>query len=600
MRRGTLLVLIVLVGVLFFLWRRKEREIQRGGPELAQFPLCPALVTNRVKKIRIDHLERAVQITLERDAAGVWYLTDPIAYPAQPDLVRSLLQSVEQAVGEPEPQIDAAQVALDPPLAVLEIVQAEEEGERTFRIEIGAVDLDPSKIYVRVPGHPNAERSAVFRTVRTLSTTLDRNPDDYRDPRVTRLIVQQVTSFRRRGTLFLAEEGRRVDLKLDALLEPEGWKRVDPPLVSLDPVAIQLLARGAAEIEAQRFVDDAPRALEPYGLATPALTIELEADDGSTTRLLFGRSSEEDRPIGELAWSCMREGYPYVFEVRARDVELLTRPAHLLYDYALVRAFRQDVTGIELEAEGERRALELKDARWTVREIRPDGDGPRFPADQGAVEDVLALIERSELGDYLEGVPFEPDDPPRSFSIVTRSGARFGGRIGAPSRNPESGAEGRLFLREGDELVGLIGTEIAALAARPLDSFRAKRVHDVQESQVRWIELTRPTDGGAKTFAFVNDGNNRWSPKDERIGAPSAFTLSLDPLLHLEAQRWLDQEDAALEEPIEVVLHGQGGKDVRVTLARGPEGTALVRTETGELAEIDPDLFARLSGLFAP
>jgi hypothetical protein len=599
MRRGTLVLLLFLVGVLFFLWQKKEREVQRGGPALAQYPLCPDLALERVRSVRIDHLARSVQVELERDAQGAWYVTDPIAYPAFGPLVRMLLTTVAQALGEPAPDVDLAAVALDPPQVVLLLVQAAGAGEdeRTHRIEIGAIDLDPSKIYVRVPGHPEAPAgsdAAVFRTLRTLATTLDRNPDDYREPRITGLAMQSITSFRRKGQVFLEEEGRRVDLALDALATPEGWKRVDPPLVSLDPNAIQILTRACAELEAERFADDTPRSLASHGLDPPALTIELETERGETAKLIFGHFPQEDRPISELLWTCMRVGHPHVFEVSPQDVELFCRPAEFLYDYALVRAFRDDVAAVELEGLGALRVLEKDGERWSVRERAADTHGARFPADPGAVEDVLARLERTELGDYPPGATFLPEDPPLSFAVVTRDGTRWGGRIGKAFENPASGAAGRLFLRFEDELVGLIAAEIAELCARPLESFRAQRLHEVQESEVTWIELRH----GERAYTFVNSGNNVWSPKGERIQAPAEFTLALDALLNLGTKRWLDERDLELVDPVAVLVHGPFGPDLAFTLGRTSAGAGVCRTESGELAEIDAELHERLLGLF--
>ena len=97
MSKGTLFVLGALVLALGCLWLWKEREIASGGPALEEYPLCPGLALERVRALRIDHLEKGFQIKLERDAAGRWFMTDPVAYPAQVSLVRALLQGLEAA-----------------------------------------------------------------------------------------------------------------------------------------------------------------------------------------------------------------------------------------------------------------------------------------------------------------------------------------------------------------------------------------------------------------------------------------------------------------------------------------------------------------------
>ncbi len=605
MRARTLLALVVVVAGLFLLWRAKARETERGGPELAQYPLLPDLATERVRALRIDHLERSIQIQLERDSAGRWYLTDPVAYPAQDALVRSLFRTLEQAQGEPASDVVPSEAGLDPPTVVLECRQGDPDpeapgGERTLRLELGSVSLDPARIFVRVPGHPAAGAAEpIFRSVRTLLTTLDRNPDDYRDARATSLLVQQVSSFRRRGEVFLAEEGRRVELGFDALLEPEGWKQVFPVVVSLHPSGFLLLARGAAELTVSRFVDDAPRSLARYGLDPPAFTIELGDERSQTTTLRFGHvPADLDRPVEELTWFAQREGFDHVWEVSTQDVALLCRPAHFVYDYDVLRVFRQDVQRLELVGGGSTRIMERDEEAWTVQELGPDDTpeaAPRYPANPPAVEAALALLERTELGDYQPGVEFVEEDPPLAFAVQTKSGARVAARIGRAWRDERTGVQGHLFLRPGDQLVGLVGVELAELCARPLDELRARRIHQLQESLVRSIEL----EHAGQRFTFVNTGDNRWRPRDRQIAAPADFVQSLDALLNLQAERWLEtDEEASLEDELGVRLQTLGGEERRFRLGRDESGSALWVAETRERAVIDAAPLERLLRLF--
>src|SRR5262245_85384 len=126
--RRTLLALVLLVLALGWLWARKEREILQGGPRTEEVALCPGLEVELVRAIRIDHLERGVQVKLERDAQGRWFLTDPVAYPAMHGLVRTLLTTLMTARAEPAREVDAKEVGLDPPQAVVECVMTGSSG----------------------------------------------------------------------------------------------------------------------------------------------------------------------------------------------------------------------------------------------------------------------------------------------------------------------------------------------------------------------------------------------------------------------------------------------------------------------------------------
>ena len=602
MKKSTLLVLALLVAGLAYLRLQRARETARGGPELAEFALCPGFAVERVRVLRVEHLERSFQIKFERDAAGRWFLTDPVSYPAQSALVRALLASLEGARGEPAPEADPAQVGLEPPRVVIEcVVAAGASGaERKLRLELGAEDVDPAQIYARVPGHPHAQAGGtdVFRTTRVLANTLERFPDDYRDPKATTLAPQDVVALRRRGQVWLAEENRREDLLFDALLGPDGWKRVGLPTVSLDPNAMGLLVRGASELTIERFVDDSPQDLARWGLDPPVFTLELELASGEALELRLGnRQRDANLPVSELVWYCQRKDYAHVWEVRTREVELLTRPAELFFDQVVVRALRTDVARLELEGGGTRRVLAREKKGWSVREESDQtGEGagtPPNPGNESAIEEALAQLERAQLAEHLGAETFEPSDPPCAFAVVLKDGTRLGGALGRPTRDPKSAAQGRQFLRLGDQVVALIDEQVFALCQRPLDDFRSKRVHQFQESLVRALDL----EHGGRTYTFVNNGDNVWSPKGQTIRAPDDFVQALDGLLNLAARRWLAAVPAH-ERVLSVRILSTQGEETTFIFARSQDGADLWLGSAGQVAEIDGAVVARLLRLF--
>jgi len=599
MARGTLVFLLLLVGVLGWFTLERRREQASGGPALEEFALAPGLELEAVRALRIEHLERGLSIKLERDAAGRWYLTDPVEYPAQGALVRALLRMLVDARGEPLEGVEPGEVGLEPPRVVLEAVVVEAGGERTLRFELGALDYDPARILARVPEHPHAQAggSAVFATTRALVNTLDRNPDDYRENKATGFAPQEVVAVRRAGTAFVVEEGGALALEFSALLGPDGWKSASQPFVTLSPEAMALLTRGATDLVIERFVDDAPRDLARYGLAQPAFTLELELLDGRRTRLAFGHPPEFDGlDVGQVVWFCQRDDYAHVWEVRTRDVELLTRPARLFYEQSVLRAVRGDVLRLELASDGARRVLERERDGWSVRQVvEPErGDEARYPAETAEVEAALGVLERAQVAEHLREA-FEPLEPELAFRVRLASGERQGGRLGRATRDPGSGAEGVQYLRDGDELVGVLGAEVAELCRRPVDAFRSRRVHAVLEAEVRLVQLTR----AGKTYGFLNDGENHWTTQGTTLAAPEGFTLVLDALLNLGARRWLEPDEAGTGEPLLEVGIGLRGLDpLEFSFVRLADGRALCVRKSGERAEVDPKLVERLVALF--
>ncbi len=612
MRARTLLVLLAIVGLFVWLQWRRGRETTKLLHVPVQEPLLPGLAHDRVATVRIDNLERSIQVKLERDASGAWFLTDPVAYPAVDALVRMLLETLERAVGEPASNVELEAVGLDPPLVVVELEQREGEGTRAFRIEVGQVDLDPDKIYVFVPelsGSRPGQR--VFRTLRTIYSTLDRNPDDYRDRRATHLEGREVIAFTRTGRAFLAERAEEVDLAFSAVRGPEGWMRTDSAVVRLDPNAIGVLARAVAELKVEAFVEDAARSTERWGLDPPLFSIELGDARGDQILLHFGHPEPEAE-----RWFARREGFPHVWEVSPRDVALFSLSADDLIDTLFLRARREDLERVECEGLGRRLVLERDSASptapgWRVWEERDGASASPepFSADAGAVQDWLAALEHTEL-EYPPGAVFVPEEPPLSIVVTTRDGVAFGGKIGKPWRDPTSGAAGRAFQRLGDERAGLIEEAVTALAGKELDELRSREIHRIREPDVRWIKIAR----GEQEFSFIQASPLEWIVEGSSFPAPSEFTDSLELLLALDAERWLEGLDSdtfpgSLEDALDFRVQ-LPERELRFRLGRTVDGV-VVCVEDGHAAEVKrsalasyaenfgTDLMSNLQRLFA-
>jgi hypothetical protein len=264
---------------------------------------------------------------------------------------------------------------------------------------------------------------------------------------------------------------------------------------------------------------------------------------------------------------------------------------------------------LQLDGAGTRRVLERASERgikaWSVRSAPLDGpdapDAPdaleratRVPANPAAIEDVLGRLESLQLAEHLPGEAFEAAEPELGFVLELASGARQGGRLGRTTRDPKSGAEGRQFLRLGDELVALVDARLVELCATPVDAFRAPRVHQLQESLVRALELER----AGRVLAFVNTGDNQWSPRGQEIQAPAAFLQALDKLLNLAAVRWLEGSVEG-EELLRVRVLPTQGEPSEFSFLRTPDGVHACRAGTSA-AEVDGALVEKLVGLFRP
>jgi len=589
MRWKTLLVLVALFCGLGFLYRLRSAEEASGkGSTPVVFPVLPGFAQQRVSSLRIDNLERAVQLKLERDTVGNWFMTDPLAYPAEEGMLVTLFRTLSTAMGEPSGGIAPEELQLDPPRAVLELVQQGEAGPHTFRMDVGGVDLDQDRIYVRVYDHPAAVGGAplVLRASRAIHSLIDHFPAEYRSRRTTELLGQDVIAVKRSGTVFLQDRGGLVDLALEADRGDGHWRTTTSPVVSLEPNAVGLVAVGAAGLRVERFTADQPSSWKIWGLEPPVFSIELSSRQGVTDVLDFGYPRDMG-PTGTEpdAWFARRRGLDHVWEVDARDVQLLMRPVDDLYDQLLIRSHREDLVSVRLEAEDGRvllleRVGDFEKKTWTVRE--EGSDATPFLADFGRVRDVISAIESAQL-EYPEGIAFDPALASGSIQVTNRTGLRFGGRLGRPYSDPQTGLVGRVFLRTGDELPAVAEETVSELVTLGLGDFRSDIVHQLRPADVYSLALTY--DG--RTFTYLHPTDREWVVSETRFDAPKDLTNGLDTLLRIRAEEWLDGfDDEGLTERVRIdVTPKRGAEPLSFTLGRLPDG-GLVCLGAGHAAQV--------------
>jgi len=544
---GLLLVLAALAGAV--LWQRGR---EAGELDL-QRRLFEGVEASRVVAIRVDHIERGYVLRLERDGAGRWFLTDPIAYPAAPELVQLLLEDVAMAVSVrvPEAEQGEEELGFAPPRAVLAVEEALPGGERRrTQVELGAPDPDRTRLNVRVDGE---YRRCLVR----LRTTLDREADEFRSRRVLTIDPRAVVEVVRTGVMKLELDEPPVDTTLTAYQDGPRWGAVQPVAAQLSPLDLGVIVVGAARARVQTFVEDDPPDLARYSLDPPGMRLELRTAEGESEVLLLGRR-------GSLPpWYLMREGFPHVWSIDDGDAERLMLPAAELYDRRFLSALREDVDGLRLEARG--RALELArgERGWTLTGRRADGSpfGP-LRADAARVDDALARLEGLELA-ALEG-DLTPAFEPAARLEVTVGGEPRGAVVGAP--RPDGSL---LFRRDGDELVQVAEPWLLELAEVPLDELRARELLGITENELSGLELE---GAGGRAARFVRDGRGLWHRDGRREEALELLPL-LDGLVFLRAERFLGPE-AALEAPLVVRFLRHGSPPVELEVGRAEGGAA--------------------------
>jgi len=588
MKLGNTLVLLALLLVIgaVVLWQvRSEKE----GVHDVDLRLFEGVDVNRVTAIRVDNIKRSHNLRLERDAAGEWFITDPIVYPAAPSIVRLLLEDVAGAkmMTVPEEEQGEQELGFAPPDVVLEVDERTDAGTATHRVEIGARDLDGTRVNVRVDGR-------YYRALVRLYTTLNRDLPEFRSLAALSIPPQEVVEVHRTGKVIEAIEEEPVDYETHAYLDGDTWRSTLPYEATLDPLDFGVLLAGTAGLRIDRFVEDEPSDLTDYALDRPLVRVEVVARNQEHQALLLSRRGNAG------PWYLMREGVPHVWLVEDEKAGRLLYPFALMLERHFMRVTRRDVDALTLSRPGSEVRAERKGTAWTVAERRDGGEWElATPASARALEDVLARLEELEVGGFFVGEPVPPDALAAGWPagvLVEAAGRTWGGRVGGTLER-EGGEDAVLFRRDGDEVVGWIDPWLGELARTPLDLLRSTDLSLLEEVELSGLSISR----GDEARRYERDRRGIWREVGHEEEAARLLPL-LDPLIFLRASEHLTAAEP-LVDPIEVEFTRFQGDPVRFRVGGG--GTAAApqsRIELGgavslaKIAELHERLVELLGG----
>ncbi len=575
MSRRLLLVLscaVVLVG-LAVRWQTQREE--RGDFEVAR-PLFEGVQFERVKQMRISNITRGGEVCLQRDSAGSWYITDPVAYRADDGLIELLRQAVEGnlALTPPDPTLAHDTIGLAPPQAELTVTELVDGEDLSHELLVGAPDPTGSRIYALQEG-------ALILTSRNLASTVDKDFTEFRSRRISQIDPAKVTEVHRTGRVQHSLDEEPYSLELSAWREGASWRSLEPLEAALDPMDVSLVSVGAGRLSFDTYIEEPEVDLGVYGLAEPEMRIELKGLGGASEVLFLGR------PRVEGSWFCMREGTDDVYRLGARDAVLLTFPFEAMIDRRLIRVAPSEVSAVRLERPSGTVRLAREGNGWIVSE----GATAPVPAEAFAVRTLMAWIGDAELAPFNEGT-LAPTAAGFDRALVLEiAGGELGGAVGEAA--PSSAEELVWYRRFGDEVTGRLDHEIVEWIERPASFWWSLSLLELDELLVKALVITR----GAETLRFSRGPRGRW--RDERGREVSALLPWLDPLLFLRAtDRVTGGDVAALEDELRVRFELGSGAARDFVVGRGDGGRSECTIGPVRAVLLRADLHEGLLSLF--
>ncbi|MEE2941259.1 MAG: DUF4340 domain-containing protein [Planctomycetota bacterium] len=585
MNRLTPLILLVAVMGLGYLALQQARKEAADARSTEVERLFGGVEEGRLRAIRLEFIAGSRHIRMERDA-GRWFLTDPMAWPMDQGVLDKFLGVIARNGAEPVSEALAEQVASSfaPPLGFIETTERLGDGsERRVRVEVGALDIDGMRIFVRRDGR-------VFRTIRNIENLFDFIVADYRSKRLFGLERGSVAQVDRAGGWDHRDAVPPLDMSAQGL--GARWGLSSPVRCAGDPVVFTAWTSYLSGMRARRFASDDPEPdLERFGLDQPWVTLRVTNLRGLTQSLHVAAAG------GKVY--ARRDEQPTIYELDDETVPFVCEPLENFIELRLMRLARSQIASVRIQGSAGDLRLTPGVEGWSIsRAVGADEWGVEYAVDPLVIKDLLAAVEEAEVTRSF--IDLEPDalfpegGEETLLWVESTGGERFGGRFGATRTLPD-GAQVTPYLRLRSGLAQALPAEFGALLERPLEDYLSRSLWSQTNTWLRSLTL----EGEERSARFERGDSFDWRMASTEEPARVLDTV-LEQLLFLKATDHLPPGGPALEleDPV-VVTFTDAERRVHVARVgiRGDE----VLVEVGDLrARLRPaSLHASLLGILS-
>jgi hypothetical protein len=468
---------------------------------------------------------------------GGWQMLSPRSYPAQSQLVESLVRAA--ALIRPQTRISAQELkgrsaneefGFDTPQATLVFQQG---GADSLTLKLGSLTMPGDQMYAQVVGLANVDViDAEF-----FKKFVPRQANDWRD---TSFIALTNSSFDR---LTVASGSQLFELTRDDPHEP--WRMTKPVQSRADNPRIDSLLFALQNLRITHFVSDDPKVdLESFGLQPAALELKFDRGTNHALAVQFGKSPTND----DTQIYARLNGDSSIVEVPRDRVLPWTAGFQEFRDSHLVRFNGQLPDVIESVSSNKDSFTVQRQPDNTWRVTKPID----LPADTNLMRSFLATLVGMEVERINNHVAVDDgvvlDDP--RFGLATPARRYIIKRSGATNETVAELDFGlvkddHIFVRRGDcpeesSVYALALSNYTKLPANAMQ-LRARRIWDFSETNVEKITIRQ----GGKSQELIHKGQGKWSIAAGSQGMIDELQVEVgaQELGFLEAQNWIQRGD---------------------------------------------------------
>jgi Domain of unknown function (DUF4340) len=562
MKWKTTLVLLIITGGAFAYLFLVERNRLNTADAAREAQSVVNLSREKINGIVIQNGDDKIDIRRKDDK---WRLETPIKDQADASVVNNLLVELENwqkeaTISLKEMEADKSKLSdygLASPKLRLKLSGENAPPEIWF----GKDAALEGKMYVRF-----ANSKETFLVNQSVKKAIDKKPEEFRDRKLTDLIMAQVVRA------VLKTPAGEMELQKTG----DHWDIVKPLRTRADDQKVGDMIAQITTARIQQFVADDKGDLHPYGLAEPRGSITLFTQDdkpgapGQT--LQIGSVPEKEKEQVYVRFSPRA----FVYTLPKKVEELLNNKPDDLRDRHLVRIDTKILDRITIDAPGKgKTVLARKDENWTIASRN------NAPANSTETRHLVDIMQNEQVAKFVEDVasnlPKYGLDKPQLTVTFSSFASENTAETKAGEQPFASVAFGKI---EGDNLYARVGDEPFVVAVRRtlLDQILTDpwQWQDLAIFNFKADQIHRLTVKAGKEFEVIRGANNQWSwaKGSGPINQPNVQSL-LSTVSALHAVRWVGATlpGHGLDKP-QVVVAFTTSPDDKVTHKLTVGGTA--------------------------
>ena len=348
------------------------------------------------------------------------------------------------------------------------------------------------------------------------------------------------------------------------------WQIVGAKPLRADQNEVSSMLSTLSSLSSERLIAEKAGNLADYGLAQPAVEVDVTEKDNKTQKLLIG----DNTPAGNAVYVALA-GDPRVFTLASYSKTSLDKSAKDLRDKRLL-VFEQDkLSRVELSAKKQDIEFGRNKDQWQIVKPKP------LRADDSKVEELIR-----KLGDAKMDLTASDDDQKKAAAAFNSGSAVTISKVTDASGTEElqvrKNKDNYYAKSSAVEGVFKVGNDLGTALDKAVDDFRNKKLFDLGFTDPEKIEL----HDGAKAYFLTKGGSDWFSADGKKVDAIGAEGV-VEKVRDLSASKFVDSGFGA--PVLEVIATSNGGKTIeKVSIAK--DGDHYVAKREGEpaLYQLDP------------